>query len=378
MIWLATVVRVTIAPVFLGSLLLLTESPQSVSDAAAAVGLVLLGTIHLFYWWHPWPSGQRRAIIAASGMVLTNFVLLNLIGLSQPLLWLYPALIVGAGLRPSIAAVGVGLMALAAAAPMASEGSLAVELHGVVEPFGTGHSILLSIVLAGLGMTAVRQLITLNAELHATRADVADLAVAGERERLARELHDLLGRTLSLIAVKAELASRLSARGDPSADAELADVQRLARQAVRDVREAVAGSHLPSVEAELAAAEAALTSVGIQVGVDNAAAGMDPAYETTIAWALREAVTNVVKHSGARTCRIALATEGGCTTLDIDDDGRGPISGAGTGTGLDGLAERVQALGGTIEVGPSDGHGFRLAVRLGTMAPPRRGLEIGR
>jgi two-component system sensor histidine kinase DesK len=206
---------------------------------------------------------------------------------------------------------------------------------------------------------------------------LADLAVADERERLARELHDLLGRTLSLIAVKAELASRLSAQRDPSAGAELADVQQLARQAVRDVREAVAGDHAPSVVAELAAAEKALRSVGVKVTVDNRTASIAPAHETTIAWALREAVTNVVKHSGARTCRIALDAADGRTTLDIDDDGRGPV-GAGTGTGLDQLANRIHALGGTIEVGPNDGGGFRLRVRLGASARPRPHVEIAR
>ena len=209
-----------------------------------------------------------------------------------------------------------------------------------MEPFGAGHSILLSIVLAGLGMTAVRQLITLNAELYATRAELADLAVAGERERLAHELHDLLGRTLALIAVKAELASRLSAPGRPVRRASWRTSSGSARQAVRDVREAVAGDHAPSVDAELAAAEAtALRSVGITLRVDNTAPGIDPAHETTIAWALREAVTNVVKHSGASTCRIALAAADGATTLDVDDDGRGPLEQA-PGTGLDGLADR--------------------------------------
>lgn len=238
------------------------------------------------------------------------------------------------------------------------------------------HSILLSIALAGLGMTAVRQLIARTADLLATRAELADLAVAGERERLARELHDLLGRTLSLIAVKAELTSRLSAKGDPSGEAELGDVQRLARQAVRDVREAVAGTLTPGVAAELAAAEAALRTAGIAVRVDITAASLDPAHETTFAWALREAVTNVVKHSGARTCRIALAADGS-TMLDVDDDGRGPVGG-GAGTGLDGLADRIHALGGTIEVGPGEGRGFRLRVRLGTAEPPRPYAESTR
>jgi two-component system sensor histidine kinase DesK len=375
MVWLVTIVRLTIVPVFLGALVLLLEQSRSGTEVAAAVGLVLLGAIHVLYWWRAWPTGQRRAVAAAVGMVLINFVLLDLLGLTQPLLWLYPALVVGAGLPAPAAAIGVGLTALAAAAPMALGGGL---VHPVdpTGPLGPSHSILLSIVLAGLGMTAVRQLLALNADLHATRAELADLAVAGERERLARELHDLLGRTLSLIAVKAELASRLSAKGDPSAKAELADVQRLARQAVRDVREAIAGDHAPSVNAELAAATLALRTAGINVSVENTAASIDPAHETTLAWAVREAVTNVVKHSGARTCRIALATADGSTVLDVDDDGRGPI-GDSTGTGLDGLADRIHALGGILEVGPNDGRGFRLRVRLGA-ATARSHVEIAR
>jgi two-component system, NarL family, sensor histidine kinase DesK len=379
MSWLATVIRVAIAPVLVGAMGLLVEPPRSASDLAAAAGLILLGAIHVLYWWRPWPNGQLHAVAAVASMILINFVLLNLLSLAEPLLWLYPALIAGAGLSVRAAALGVGLTALAAAAPIALAGRL---IHPVdaVQPtaaLGPSHSILLSIVLAGLGMAAVRQLIALNAQLNATRAELADLAVTGERERLSRELHDLLGRTLSLIAVKAELAKRLTANGDPSADAELADVQRLARQAVRDVREAVAGGHAPSVDAELAAAEAALRSVGIKLSIDNTAASIDPAHETTIAWALREAVTNVVKHSDARTCRIALDAADGATTLDVDDDGRGPV-GQGTGTGLEGLADRIHALGGTLEVGPSDGRGFRLRVRLAAAVPPRSEVEIAR
>ena len=227
---------------------------------------------------------------------------------------------------------------------------------------------LLSIVLAGLGMNAVRQLIALNADLHATRAELAELAVAADRERLARELRDLLARTLSLIAVKAELASRLSAKGDTAAGAELSDVQRLARQAVRDVRDAVTGAHSPGLEAELAAAEAALRTAGIQVTIRRNDARIDPAHESTIAWAVREAVTNVVKHSRARTCRIALHTSDGVTSLAVDDDGRGPGPGS-PGAGIDGLADRIHAVGGTLETGRAEGRGFSLRVCLGGRTP---------
>jgi two-component system, NarL family, sensor histidine kinase DesK len=375
MVWLAAVVRLAITPVFLGALSTWLEPQRSGRDVTAGAGLALLGAVHLLYWSRPWPAQQRRAVVAAAAMVLTNVVLLHVLDLSEPLLWLYPALVVGAGLRPRAAAVGVGLMAVAAVVPAAAH----VEIEGthLVRMLGPGHAILLAVALAGLGMTAVRQLIAVNADLHATRAELADLAVAAERERLARELHDLLGRTLSLIAVKAELASRLSAKGDPSAGAELGDVQRLARQAVRDVREAIAGDHAPSVDAELAAAEAALRTAGIKVSVDNAAASIDPAHETTIAWALREAVTNVVKHSGARTCRIWLQAADGVAGLEVVDDGRGAV-GADAGTGLNGLARRVHARGGAFEAGPSETGGFRLRVWLGAAAPSRAQAGIAR
>ena len=158
LIWLPTIIRIAIAPVLAEALVLLSKSPRSTGDLTAAAGLIVLSAFHVLYWWQPWPSRQRRAVAAVSGMVVTNFVLLNLLGLGEPLLWLYPALIAGAGLRPPLAAVGVGLTAVVAAAPLALEGGL-VHPVGPVSPagaLGPSHSVLLSIVFAGLGMIAVR------------------------------------------------------------------------------------------------------------------------------------------------------------------------------------------------------------------------------
>ncbi len=139
MIWLATVIRVAIVPVLVGAAVLLVKSPQTPSDLAVAAGLVLLSAIHVLYWWRPWPNRQRGAVAALAGMVLINFVLLNLLGLAEPLVWLYPALIAGFGLRMPAAAVGVGLTALAAAALLALEGSL---IHPIdpVHPAAAGKA----------------------------------------------------------------------------------------------------------------------------------------------------------------------------------------------------------------------------------------------
>jgi two-component system, NarL family, sensor histidine kinase DesK len=374
--WLAAAVRLAVAPLFLGALLLWLAPPRAGREQAAGLGLALLGVIHLLFWWRPWPPRPRRAVAAAAAMAATIAVLTHPLGLSQPLLWLYPALVVGAGLPAPAAAGGVGLLAVAAAAAVAPlHPPVRLEDALTVHALGPGHWIALAVVLAGLGMTAVRQLVALNAALHATRAELADLAVTRERARLARELHDLLGRTLSLIAVKAELAGRLGAKGDPAAAAELRDVQRLARQAVREVREAVTGDRAPSVAAELAAARRALRTAGIALRVDGAAAGVEPAHEATVAWVLREAVTNVVKHSGARTCRVSLQAAPGATALEVVDDGRGP-AGGNAGLGLAGLADRVRALGGAFEAGPGDGGGFRLRARLGAAAPAAAAVEV--
>ena len=386
--WLAIIVRISIAPVLLGALAVLTHPSRAPSELGAALGLLVVGAIHAVYWWDPWRRSQRQAVAAVASMLVVNFILLDLLGLAEPLLWLYPALVAGAGLRTPVTFVAIGLTALAAAAPLAVEGRLVhpSDLLPPAEALGTSHSVLLSIVLAGLGMHAVRQMIALNADLHTTRAELADLAVAADRERLARELHDLLARTLSLIAVKAELASRLSANGEASATAELRDVQRLARQAVRDVREAVTGAYTPSLAAELDAAETALPTAGIAVAIERSAAPIDPVQAGVLAWAVREAVTNVVRHSQARTCRIAVRAANGVTTLTVDDDGCGPLptadadgcgrmlaaddAGGGPaagrhGAGLDGLADRVQAVGGTLELGRAAGRGFSLRVCLG-------------
>lgn len=369
MLWLIIVVQLSIAPVFLGALFLTLSQSGAGRTVATEIGLVLLGLVHLLYWSRPWPARQRYAVVAAAAMVGINLILLHGLALSQPLLWLYPALVVGAGLRPPAAVLAVGLMALAAVLPS----ELATKSQ--VDPLGTGHTILLStilgpghamllaVALAGLGMAAVRQLTLVNADLHAARSELAELAVTAERERLARELHDVLGRTLSLIAVKAELGARLSGSSDAAAEDEMRDVQWLAREALREVRQAVSGDYIPSLAAELAAAPTVLRAAGIAARVSTTDEPINPAHRAALAWALREAVTNVVRHSGAHTCWIVLQSADGLTRLEVGDDGRGPSDGA-SGTGLEGLRQRIETLGGTLQVGRGEAGGFRLLVVL--------------
>ena len=377
MIWLTIVLRLSSAPLFFGALVLGIRSAHTLTNLAACVALLVLGVIQLLYWRQPWPIRPRRAVVALGAMIPPITLLQHVLHVPQPLLWLYPAIIAGAGLGSPLSAIVVGLMALAAALPVVPVDRTGLTLMTML---GANHTILLSIVLAGLGMAAVRQLIIVNANLQATRAELAELAVARERERLACDLHDLLGRTLSLIAVKAELANRLSAGRELPAEDEMREVQQLARLALRDVREALTAYRTPTIPAELAAARLALRSAGIEASVAGSDTAVDPAHEATLAWALREAVTNVVKHSGARHCWITLTSTAGVTTLEVVDDGWGPSGGEG-GSGLCGLADRIHALSGTLEAGPGGVRGagrplgqagtggFRVRVTLQAGAP---------
>ncbi|MDN5795032.1 MAG: sensor histidine kinase [Intrasporangium sp.] len=187
-----------------------------------------------------------------------------------------------------------------------------------------------------------------------------ELALVAERERVARDVHDVLGHSLTVVTVKAELAERLIDIDPERARAELADIQALSRQALAEIRETVGGLRAARLSVELASARTALTGAGIRAGVPVGADEVDPRHRTVLAWVLREAVTNVVRHSGATTCRIDL----GPNLLRVMDDGRG-VDGSPPGNGLRGVRERVESSGGRLSVGPGEnGHGTVLEVVL--------------
>lgn len=230
--------------------------------------------------------------------------------------------------------------------------------------------------------------IRLTIELRETRDELARAAVAAERVRIGRDLHDILGHSLTAIAVKAGLARRLLGRadGDPSAAvAEIGDVERLAREALSDVRATAAGYRDVSLAGELAVARSVLTASGVHADLPTAVDDVAPAGREVFGFVVREAVTNVLRHADARRCSIELTRN----SVQITDDGGGPppagarpvgASVAGTARsdgvrsgGLQGLAERVQALGGTLSAGPLAGGGFRV---LATVPDGRRASEM--
>jgi two-component system, NarL family, sensor histidine kinase DesK len=226
------------------------------------------------------------------------------------------------------------------------------------------------VAAVAVAMIGISRLMVTIRDLRAARQEIARLAVAEERLRFARDVHDLLGHSLSTIAIKTTLARRLLP-GDPArAMHELDDVQTVTQEALREVREAVTGYRQPALATELANAREVLAAAGIACRCEETAGPLPPAIESVVAWAVREGVTNVVRHSRARHVAIRLQTADGSMRADIIDDGNGgahaslPTSLNGSGSGLRGLAERAAAIGGSVEAGPRPTGGFALRVTL--------------
>ncbi|MEN3538381.1 histidine kinase [Microbispora sp. ZYX-F-249] len=256
------------------------------------------------------------------------------------------ALAVAAWLFPALWAVLLGLVLGAAQALVqwAAPGPISWGLVGGLVP---------AVVIP----VSVTLLIRLVVQLGQAREEIEALAAAAERDRLARDLHDVLGHSLTTITVKSGLARRvLESGGDPErALAELRDVERLSRQAHGEVRLTVSGRRRPSLAAELAGARAALRAAGITAVLPPSAGHVPAELAEPFAYVLREGVTNVIRHSGATRCEVLL----GDSWLEVRDDGPGRRA-VPPGNGLSGLAERLRAVGGRIEAGPLPSGGFRL------------------
>jgi len=201
-------------------------------------------------------------------------------------------------------------------------------------------------------------------KLRMAQEEIEALAAVAERERIARDLHDVLGHTLSVIVLKAELAGRLLERGEDTSRAaqEIADVERTARSALAEVRETIGGYRARGLAAEMDAARNVLTAAGVRLEVDGlpVPGTLRPAEETVMALALREAVTNVVRHAQATTCRLRFTVQDGRHSLVIQDDGQ--HTALHEGNGLRGMRERVELLGGKFQLERE--HGTRLLIEL--------------
>jgi two-component system sensor histidine kinase DesK len=229
----------------------------------------------------------------------------------------------------------------------------------VVPGWKPDYSVQFSILVSGFAMWGVLQIILRNRELAAAREEITRLAIAEERNRFARDLHDILGHSLTVVSVKAELASRLVRRDPDRAAVEIADVQRLAREALTEVRSAVAGYRDVTLAGELANARSALSAAGIDADLPNAIDDVPHDHRELFGWVIREGVTNVVRHSGASRCRVRVTP----SEVEVSDDGQPSTLEAASGHGLAGLRERAEAAGGSLSVQRSS-DGFQLLVRV--------------
>jgi two-component system sensor histidine kinase DesK len=224
-------------------------------------------------------------------------------------------------------------------------------------------NILINDVLVGLVGVGARIFWQAYRELIAAREQLTQLAVTEERLRFARDVHDLLGQSLSVLVLKSELVSKqLPEDADDSVRGEVRDIAQVARKSLNDLREAVTGYRRATLRGEISSARTSLRAAGIGFLVEDNVGSLPPEQDGVLAWCLREAVTNVVKHSGAMKCEVRLSGDNGTARLDVKDDGRGAISLNG-GSGLAGMRERVDLVGGTLEIDSKNG-GLRLRVTV--------------
>ncbi len=233
-------------------------------------------------------------------------------------------------------------------------------------PAGDIWSVLYGSVLAGVIVAVILRLVTVIRELQQARRELARIAVDEERLRFARDLHDLLGHTLSVMVVKAQAVRRLAVRDPGLAAEQAADIETVGRQALTEVREAVTGYRGRGLARELEAARIALADAGFTAVIRQDGNPMPAEADALLGWVIREGVTNVIRHSGGHRCEIDVRHANGAITAEIRDDGDGKPSAQlpPGGHGLEGLAERAAAAGGTLEAGPRSDGGYRLTVSL--------------
>ena len=344
----------------------LTSDPSPARASVAIAGAALFAGVFLWLMWMQeplWSASaehsevrKRRATIAF--LVLLALALNLALGSEWRVLFFHLN-------------VAAGIMLLTRDAYVAIAGLAATTL---ALGFVSGMAWLaLPTSAIGLWATAFVRQVAAVSELRSAREELARLAVSEERLRFARDLHDLLGHSLSLITLKSELAGRLLPTEPERAATEVHDIEGVARQALREVRQAVAGYRRPTLDEELAGASEMLEAAGITCRIENQTGVLPKAVDAVLAWAVREGTTNVIRHSSAKHCRIVLARNDEETYAEITDDGQGyqKDSGKNSGSGLSGLAERVATFDGRVETGALPDGGFRLRVVL----PARSALE---
>lgn len=339
--------------------------------AVHGVSAVILGgagaayfAIYVWYCFAGYRSSSTAVPIAVvASLTLLAVALDHIADQLATNYYLIPLLVAGFGFAPRRAVIaicvvgGVSLLELVWLSK--------VGIVGVVIQLFLSAPIL---ALFGGSTMVLRRLLETVDHLNEARAEIAQHAAGQERTRIARDLHDLLGHSLSLITLKGELATRLLPEGGPGTE-EVRDIVHLSRDSLQQVREAVSGYRQPTLAKELAAARIALMAAGIDLDVEQSVGALDRETEAVCGWLIRESTTNVIRHSGARHCWIALKRTDGQLQLKVTNDGwRVPQTPAGNG--LRGLEERLTLLGGTLHATALPEAGFRLQAEIPLLRRP--------
>jgi two-component system sensor histidine kinase DesK len=333
------------------------HEPNSAALRFGIVAVTLVFALSYLFTLATGMHNSRRFRVAAVTWLYLMPVALAVLGSTDLLIfWTFP-IAVGLFLLPRNVGVMLGF---ASAVSLVVANSLE---HG--SPQWDNAVLLVVMTMAMFGFTQLRQTVV---ELRAAKDKVAELAVAEERARLSRDLHDVLGHSLTTITVKAGLARRvLESAGDRDrAIAEISDVEHLSRQALVEVRATVSGYRTASLTNELVGAREALRAAEITADLPHAVDNVAVELQEPFAYVLREGVTNVIRHSGATRCEVRL----GDSWIEIHDNGLGSaVDNGRAGHGLSGLAERLAPLGGSVDAGPAADGGFRLRATVPAGSP---------
>lgn len=297
-----------------------------------------------------WGGQRRRFWLLYGAMVVLTALELPFAHQDGFVMAVFVAVLTVAGLRRRALPVLAGLTLVAMFLPPAIR-----SWHA-----GVNTDAGFSIPMVSLAMVGFFSIVRANRALSEARAEIARLAAENERSRIARDLHDLLGHSLTSITLKAGLARRLAVRDPARAAEEIADVEELARKSLTDVRAAVGGYREVTLAGELATAREVLRAACIVADLPPATDVVDPANEELFGWVVREGLTNTVRHARATRCTVTVGRD----WVEIVDDGRGSGAGGGAGNGLAGLRERVEAVGGTVRAGPRLPAGWWLRVEV--------------
>jgi len=342
----------------------------TVEGARAAVFLAIGAIYCLTFVWYVFRgsayTGPRVPVVMVSFLTVLAWALDHLQGEIGINYFLIPLLIAGFGLPPRRAVIAlsvVGVLTMVDGIVLAHSLTGTVVLQTVLVAPG--------VLLFGGSAMGLRYLLSTLAALRAARTEIVQHATDKERARISRDLHDLLGNSLSLITLKGELATRLLPEGAPGLD-EVRDMLSLSREALRQVREAVSGYRQPTLSTELTAARVALEAGGVEVDIKQDVGALNRETEAVLGWVVREATTNVIRHSGAKRCRITFSRDPAHVQVDIVNDGW-RVPQAPAGNGLRGLAERLAAVGGEVEATAQPDGGFRLRATV----PTRVSADLG-